>query len=83
MREEAAEAGVYEYQGVKYERMQLLTVEDVLVQKRESHTPTKVNTKISTGQQNLELIGTHPGSSSVDVYREDCSLWRQTMVFRQ
>jgi DNA modification methylase len=55
MRDEAAEAGVFEYAGVKYPRIQFLTVEDVLVNKREFHMPTRVNTKISTGQQSLAL----------------------------
>ncbi|MDE2463668.1 MAG: site-specific DNA-methyltransferase [Alphaproteobacteria bacterium] len=55
MLSEAAEAGVYEYNGVKYPRIQFLTTEDVLVSKREFHMPTRVNTKISTGQQSLAL----------------------------
>jgi hypothetical protein len=29
--------------------------------KREFHTPTRVGTKITTGQQNLALTGAHPG----------------------
>lgn len=53
MLSEAAEAGTYEYMGVQYPRMQFLTTEDVLVDKREFHMPTRVNTKISTGQQSL------------------------------
>lgn len=55
MKEEAAEAGTYEYAGVQYPRIQFLTTEDVLVAKREFHMPTRVNTKISTGQQSLGL----------------------------
>ena len=55
MLNEAAEAGVYEYAGVRYPRIQFLTTEDVLVGKREFHMPTRVNTKISTGQQSLPL----------------------------
>jgi DNA modification methylase len=55
MLSEAAEAGTYEYAGVKYPRIQFLTMEDVLVHKREFHMPTRVNTKISTGQQSLAL----------------------------
>jgi DNA modification methylase len=55
MLSEAAEAGTYEYNGVQYPRMQFLTAEDVLVGKREFHMPTRVNTKISTGQQSLAL----------------------------
>jgi len=53
MLSEAAEAGTYEYAGVQYPRIQFLTTEDVLVAKREFHMPTRVNTKISTGQQSL------------------------------
>ena len=52
---EAAEAGTYEYQGVQYPRMQFLTVEDVLVHKREFQMPSRVNAKISTGQHSLAL----------------------------
>jgi hypothetical protein len=55
MLSEAAEAGMYEYGGVSYPRIQFLTVEDVLVRKREFHMPTRVNTKISTGQQSFAL----------------------------
>lgn len=55
MLSEAAEAGTYEYAGVQYPRIQFLTTEDVLVGKREFHMPTRVNTKISTGQQSLGL----------------------------
>lgn len=55
MKDEAAEAGMYEYGGVQYPRIQFLTTEDVLVAKREFHMPTRVNTKISTGQQSFAL----------------------------
>ncbi len=55
MLSEAAEAGSYEYRGVHYPRIQFLTAEDVLVGKREFHMPTRVNTKISTGQQSFAL----------------------------
>jgi DNA modification methylase len=53
MREEAATAGTYTYRGVQYPRIQFLTVEDMLVHKREFHTPTKVGTRIATGQTSL------------------------------
>jgi hypothetical protein len=36
-------------------RMRFLTTADVLIDKREFHMPTKINTKISTGQQALAL----------------------------
>lgn len=55
MRDEAATAGMFEYGGIQYPRIQFLTVYDVLVDKREFHMPTRVNTKISTGQQSLAL----------------------------
>lgn len=55
MRSEAAEAGTFEYGGIQYPRIQFLTTEDVLVGKREFHMPTRINTKISTGQQSLAL----------------------------
>lgn len=55
MIQEAAEAGMYEYQGVSYPRIQFLTADDVLVGKREFQMPTRVGTKISTGQQSFAL----------------------------
>jgi DNA modification methylase len=56
MREEAASAGSYEYQGIAYPRMQLLTVREILEGKRELHTPTKIGTRISSGQTSLALV---------------------------
>lgn len=55
MMSEAAEAGTYSYNGVEYPRIQFLTTADVLEAKREFHMPTRVNTKISTGQHALAL----------------------------
>ena len=55
MLSEAAEAGTYSYNGVEYPRIQFLTTSDVLEAKREFHMPTRVNTKISTGQHALAL----------------------------
>ncbi|MCB1885677.1 MAG: site-specific DNA-methyltransferase [Geminicoccaceae bacterium] len=55
MREEAARAGSYLYQGISYPRLQLLTVQEILEGKRDLHTPTKVSTKIVTGQGALAL----------------------------
>jgi DNA modification methylase len=55
MLSEAAEAGTYAYNGVEYPRIQFLTTADVLEGKREFHMPTRVNTKISTGQASLAL----------------------------
>ena len=45
----------FTYGGVKYDRMQILTVRQILEEKREFITPTKVGTKIATGQQSLAL----------------------------
>jgi DNA modification methylase len=55
MLQEAAEAGMYEYAGVEYPRIQFLTTNDILVDKREFHMPTRVGTKIMTGQQSFAL----------------------------
>jgi hypothetical protein len=55
MRAEAADAGMFSYGGIAYPRLQLLTVTDVLEGKREFHMPTRINTKITTGQHNLPL----------------------------
>lgn len=63
MRKEANEADTYEYQGVQYDRIQLLKIADILESKREFHTPSRVATKITTGQSNLALTGIHPDSA--------------------
>jgi DNA modification methylase len=55
MRDEAESAGIYEYNGVSYQRIQFLTVGDILENHREFHTPTKIGSKISTGQGILAL----------------------------
>lgn len=55
MRDEAAAAGRYEYAGVKYDRLQLLTVKDILEDKREFHTPTKMGSRMATTQGSLSL----------------------------
>jgi len=55
MREEAATAGQFKYGNVKYDRMQLLTVKQILEEKRDFNTPTKVGTRIATGQAALPL----------------------------
>jgi DNA modification methylase len=60
MRREAADAPAFEYQGVSYDRIQILTIRDILEGKREFHTPTRIATKITTGQTNLALVGEHP-----------------------
>jgi len=55
MAREAAEAGIYKYGGVSYPRIQMLTVAQVLEGKQELKTPTKVQTRIVTGQTSLAL----------------------------
>jgi len=55
MWEEAATAGQFEYGGIKYDRMQLLTVSDILEGKREFHTPTKMVSRVSSAQASLPL----------------------------
>jgi DNA modification methylase len=53
MREAASLAGQYEYAGVLYDRIQFLTVKEILEEKREFHTPTKMGSKLATGQQSF------------------------------
>jgi DNA modification methylase len=55
MREEAGKAGMFDYGGVSYPRIQFLTAKDILEDKREFHTPTKVGSRIATGQGSLAL----------------------------
>ncbi len=55
MKDEAATAGSYRYGSIDYQRIQFLTIRDMLEGKREFHTPTKVGLRISTGQTSLPL----------------------------
>jgi DNA modification methylase len=55
MREEASTAGQYTYNGVNYDRIQFLTVREMLEEKREFHTPARIVTRMATGQQSLPL----------------------------
>lgn len=55
MREAAAECGQYEYKGVLYDRLQFLTVKDVLEDKRDVHTPSKMASKIASPQYSLAM----------------------------
>lgn len=55
MREEAGRAGMFDYGGMSYPRLQLLTVREMLEEKREFLTPSKVRSRISTGQAALPL----------------------------
>lgn len=55
MRAEAADAGMFTYNEVNYPRLQMLTVQDVLEAKRDLDTPTKMGSRIATGQASLPL----------------------------
>lgn len=55
MRDEAAKAGKYTYNGIDYDRIQFLTIKEMLEEKRDFHTPTKVGSRIATGQGVLAL----------------------------
>lgn len=50
MREAASLAGQFEYGGTKYDRIQFLTAKEILEGKREFHTPSKMGSKLVTGQ---------------------------------
>ncbi len=52
---EASEAGCYKYKGISYDRIQLLTIADILEGKKEFHTPSKVGTRAKTGQLTLPV----------------------------
>jgi hypothetical protein len=55
MREAGAQAGVWEYGGVSYPRVQFLTIREILEERREFQTPTKIRSRLATGQTNLPL----------------------------
>lgn len=55
MLSEASSAGTYEYGGIQYPRIQILTVQEMIEEKRAFHTPTKMGTKIASGQQSFPL----------------------------
>ncbi|MBV9571788.1 MAG: site-specific DNA-methyltransferase [Alphaproteobacteria bacterium] len=55
MRDAGAKAGQYIYEGVKYDRVQFLTVKDILEDKREFRTPTKLRSRVSSPQASLAL----------------------------
>lgn len=55
MRQEASRAGRYSYNDIEYDRIQFLTVKDMLEDKREFHSPTKVGSRVATGQIALAL----------------------------
>jgi hypothetical protein len=53
MQEEAARAGIYEYAGRHYPRIQFLTAKDILEDRREFLTPTKLGSRAKSGQASL------------------------------
>ena len=55
MRVEAAEAGMFEYGGVSYPRIRLLTVGEILEGKKLFDNPTRM-VRISTGQAALPFV---------------------------
>lgn len=55
MQREAAAAGLFELAGVGYPRIQILTVTDILEEKRGFKTPTKITEKHVTGQLPLAV----------------------------
>lgn len=56
MRDEASKAGKYNYNGVDYDRIQFLTIKDMLIDKKEFRSPTRVGSRIATGQLALDLV---------------------------
>lgn len=52
---EAATAGIYEYSGVSYDRIQILTVQQILEEKRLFNTPSRIGSRVKTGQSPLPL----------------------------
>lgn len=55
MLEAGAKAGQFVYQGVKYDRVQFLTVKQILEEGKEFHTPTKLRSRVSSPQSSLAL----------------------------
>ncbi len=55
MKNAAATAGMYTYKGIHHPRIRLLTVAEMLEQKREFQTPSKLGTRAGTQQGNLQL----------------------------
>ena len=56
MRVEAAQAGMYTYNGVDYPRIQILTTQEIIEDQRRFMTPARIAmSKASTGQKALPL----------------------------
>ncbi len=51
----AAKAGTFTYQDVEYPRLQILSVREVLEDKKEFRSPSKIGSRIATGQTSLPL----------------------------
>lgn len=55
MKAAAAKAGMWEYNGVQYEKVQLLTIQQMLEEGRTFNTPTKVGVKTTSPQHKLAV----------------------------
>ena len=53
MRSAAAKAGTWEHRGVEYPRLQILTVREILEEKRTFQMPTKIGVKTAKSGQLL------------------------------
>ncbi len=51
----AAKAGTFTYSDVEYPRCQILSMKDILEDKREFRTPSKIGSRIATGQAALPM----------------------------
>ncbi len=57
MRDAASQAGTWEYRGVEYPKVQILTVKELVEDKKRFLTPSKIGVKNATDQENLPLVG--------------------------
>jgi DNA modification methylase len=55
MYDEAAKAGMWEHEGVKYPKMQILHVKEILEEEKVFNTPSRVGLKIASQQMTLGL----------------------------
>lgn len=55
MKEAAAQAGKFLYRDVPYPRVQMLTIKQIVEQKQEFKSPTKLGSRIATGQAALPI----------------------------
>lgn len=51
----AAKAGTYKYQGVEYPRLQILSIKQIVEEKHEFKTPSRLGSKVATGQAALPI----------------------------